>query len=382
MMRQFISQMDPNGQFIIWWIHCFFLGGAHLKPIPVGLKHYGRSCVCVPLTTIPKSEVGSIRVPGAQNVPSKVTVNSLIAGWFHRCSPHKNCDNDWRHLTIGQDSNQSWNDMWTTDYWAFSLNASKSSQIKPGWNPFADVAVWFWCVQPFLAKEPTNGHLQRGKKFRWNKSCVGGHLVLVLLPKLWQHEKKYIYIFNLNMHKTYMHYILDTPWYSCQVICYTDTRIKRSNINLEEWFNNVWEIMSQHVHSAWCQSNWVLEINSFPPLWHNFIHVPRLAPWFTTRPQWFLQASGRQWDQAGAEGGLCGLLDLLWESSGALRGNGSLHAYFALCSVQVHGWTGHVDQWQLVQIAHLEAWNCWKIWRWFFGDFHIDLSGLSTLGNL
>ena len=173
----------------------FFLGGAHLKPIPVGLKHYGRSCVCVPLTTIPKSEVGSIRVPGAQNVPSKVTVNSLIAGWFHRCSPHKNCDNDWRHLTIGQDSNQSWNDMWTTDYWAFSLNASKSSQIKPGWNPFADVAVWFWCVQPFLAKEPTNGHLQRGKKFRWNKSCVGGHLVLVLLPKLWQHEKIYIYIY-------------------------------------------------------------------------------------------------------------------------------------------------------------------------------------------
>ena len=80
MMRKFISQMDPNGQFIIWWIHCFFLGGAHLKQIPVGLKHYGRSCVCVPLTTIPKPEVGSIRVPGAQNVPSKVTVNSLIAG--------------------------------------------------------------------------------------------------------------------------------------------------------------------------------------------------------------------------------------------------------------------------------------------------------------
>jgi hypothetical protein len=26
-MRKFISQMDPNGQFIIWWIHCFFWVG-------------------------------------------------------------------------------------------------------------------------------------------------------------------------------------------------------------------------------------------------------------------------------------------------------------------------------------------------------------------
>ena len=38
MMRKFISQMDPNGQFIIWWIHCFFLGGA-LTPMENMMIH-------------------------------------------------------------------------------------------------------------------------------------------------------------------------------------------------------------------------------------------------------------------------------------------------------------------------------------------------------
>lgn len=93
MMRKFISPMDPNGQFIIWWIHCFFLGGgAHLK------------------------QIGSwIRVPGAQNGPAKVTVNSLIVRGDFIDVPHRKIAT-MIEGTLHLDSNQSWNDMFTTDY--------------------------------------------------------------------------------------------------------------------------------------------------------------------------------------------------------------------------------------------------------------------------